>query len=164
MRLLISRGAKTDYKRASDGATVVTCAVLGGNLRSLTLLVDELGLPIEPTPPPVNLACGEGHIAVARWLMQRGFPLDEREAEGLNAMSYAALGGSIPTMKWLNRHGLSYAVRNTNQSSLMHVAAAINRPDMIRFLLATGELTAEEKDDKGVTYVHTHCNFQFAQR
>lgn len=155
-RLLVKRGANLHFRRRGpQDTTAVSCAITGGNPYCLVALLDEFGLTVEPQPPPVNLACGEGYITVAKFLMTRGWTLNEvEESSKLPVMCYAALGGSIAAMKWLRRQGVRFDKQTTpTGTTVVHAAAAINSVPILQMLLESGELGMDTPDQQGVTYV-----------
>lgn len=149
MRLLIKRGASLTYRVNQLGP--VDCAIIGGSLRCLIALTGEYGLKLETVNSPINIASSEGQISVARWLLQRGMPVDTVEADGMNAMCYAGVAASLPMMKWLHRHGLRYDYRTPSGESLLAAGAAVNCTEIIEFLLAQGACQVDQKDDRGMT-------------
>ena len=47
------------------------------------------------------LAAWNGHLAVLKWLVSLGCPLDSRNANGNDCVMFAAMNGKMPVLEWL---------------------------------------------------------------
>lgn len=145
MRLLIAHGARP----SADSAKL---ALTRGNLRCLEPLVNEYGLEIPSEPSPVCLAAE--HIAVMRWLVQRGYAIDGRGPRG-NAYAHAVEGEALGSIKWLYRHGL----RDGRAAAFL--AAENKRARVLESLLSLQLCSVDEKTSPGISYAspsRTHAH------
>lgn len=87
-----------------------------GQLQAATVLILH-GAAIEPPAyteslPPLHAACENGHVAVARFLLQRGASVDRAGAEGDTALGRAAFAGLEGVVKLLLEYRASLMASN----------------------------------------------------
>ena len=98
-------------------------------------------------------AAGSGCTSVVRYLCERvpKANLDHTTpSEGLSALSVAAYGGHLDTLKVLLEFGADLTVRRTNGRSPLHQAALSGSVGAIRLLCAHGA-DAHSEDAAGAT-------------
>lgn len=154
-RLLLKRGADLHYcnKRPDWIDTAATCAIQGGSVCCLAMLIEEFGVTVSAEPPPLNVALAAGNIAMAKYLLSLGWPLDQDHADHSPVMWCAVYSRSASVMKWVHSRGVPYTQYNNNtRKSTLHAAAALNCVPIIKLLLESGEVDIDEADQEGETY------------
>jgi ankyrin repeat protein len=94
---------------------------------------DELGRS------PLFLAVMDARsLELARWLHEKGVPVDEPDVSGRSALSFAADLGDFPIVRYLVENGAAVDRRDVQQRTpLMHAAGA-NHPQIIAYLKERG--------------------------
>jgi ankyrin repeat protein len=76
-----------------------------------------------------------GDLALVRWLHEKGVPLDEPDAGGRSALSFAAERGHLGIVQYLVEHGAAVEQRDMLQRTPLFHAALSDRPEVIGYLI-----------------------------
>ena len=89
---LIDHGAEISYK-TSDGVSILDEAVIFGDMEILRYLTDQKGFDITKTErksgfTPFMQACCYSKMDVAKFIVEKGIDLDEKDKMGMSALDY----------------------------------------------------------------------------
>ena len=94
-----------------DGDSSVMCAIVGGHLEVIRLLLDKgasLAISNNAGLTPLCLAANHGHLEVTKFLLERGIDDAALSSEHLNkVLEYATAGGNLEVIELLNIHSKS---------------------------------------------------------
>jgi ankyrin repeat protein len=88
--------------------------------------------------PPIVLAARKGQVEAARFLLEQGADLEERDANGDSALLAAAETGQLDMAKWLIEQGADTNAKDDDKNSVLHVAAYSGTPELVKVLLEAG--------------------------
>jgi hypothetical protein len=149
-KLLIARGAEVD---AADvyGTTALIVASTAGHTEVAALLLEHGAAPAARDSsggsPLVN-ATFFGHTATVRLLLSKLSVLEKQDGEEL--LMLAAGLGHAEIVGALIDHGVDINGRGLKQRTALMAAAAFNKPDVVRMLLARSA-DASVTDEDGNT-------------
>ena len=83
-------------------------------------------------------AAQEGHVDVAKWLIEKGASVHAADAEGWTALFVAAEEGHVAVAKWLIENGASVHVVGNNGGTPLFLAAKRGHVDVARLLIDNG--------------------------
>ncbi|KAJ5691595.1 Mg2+ transporter protein CorA-like/Zinc transport protein ZntB [Penicillium malachiteum] len=161
VELLLDHGAKID-NRDNSSNTALTHATDSGNLRVMGLLMDrgankENGGHMGGTP--LLLACNRGHKGAVEMLVGRGANLACVNAQGLDALHHACIGGKMQIVKLLlDEYNLNPNAHSANGSTPSHeLCWAKNTPDQILRVLIDHGADVTAVDNRHRTVLHAAC-------
>lgn len=118
-----------DAVQRDDRTTVERALEHGADLAA----TDELGRSV------VLLATMDaGDLELVRWLHEKGAALDQADANGRTAVSFAAEGGRLDILRYLAEHGADLHRRDGQQRTPLFHAALGDHPDVLAFLVEHG--------------------------
>jgi len=118
-----------DAVQRDDRATVERALERGANLAA----TDELGRSV------VLLATMDaGDLDLVRWLHEKGAALDQPDANGRTAVSFAAEAGRLDILRYLAGQGADLHRRDGQQRTPLFHAALGDHPDVLAFLVEHG--------------------------
>ena len=155
-KALLSRNAKCDIKRKSDGFTALHCAVKEGNLELLRLMFSKgasLSAPLESGKMPMHLAAEYGQIECLDYLMTYSSTSKyTKTLEGHTPLMLAILSGQLSTALILAEKSLINICNQQDQTaSLLALQYGMNA--VADCLIDRGE-NPHLKDKKGLDSVY----------
>jgi hypothetical protein len=87
--------------------------------------------------PPLAYACLEGHVDVARYLIEHGADVNGRAVNGATPLMLAARSGQIEIAKLLIDKGADIDARNDSGLTAMVWAAQSGNTNIVELLQAT---------------------------
>ena len=113
-------------------------------VRSLLAAGVDANAPAEDGWPPLNIACLNGHAAVAECLINAGADTNAASPGGFRPLFNAAQGGHMATVKLLVVSGAELDARSDDGGTALYNAALNGHADVVDFLIAAGaEVDAE---------------------
>ncbi|CAE8629330.1 unnamed protein product [Polarella glacialis] len=123
-----------------DRRNALHWAARNGHLETCRWLVGQKGL--DPDAPTVDgtvalhWAVWQCHEEVCNWfVLEARANLHAKNCYGCNASQWAALAGSVPMNRWLQKAGLDLHVLNNNGHSALHKAAVKGQGQVCEWLL-----------------------------
>lgn len=100
---------------------------------------------------PLHLAAKEGHIDVAKALVQSGSHSSGRSASGSEPLHSAVISGHLEVMQWLvDEESVDINSADENGATVAHYAAIQGHVDILEYALSRGA-DLEVVDEQGVT-------------
>ncbi|XP_053696609.1 uncharacterized protein LOC128743930 [Sabethes cyaneus] len=87
---------------------------------------------------PLNIACKEGYLRIARMLLDQGVRTDTSGEYGLNALAFAMYTNGFKLMKILFRHGATISYPLSSDFQPLNMAILNSNIPMLNFLLRNG--------------------------
>jgi ankyrin repeat protein len=114
--------------------------------------------PSTPSLPnhPIHLAAASpGNLEAIKELHKAGAPLIIKENHtGWTAMHWAAMRNKVPTLQYLDEHGLSAEENDLNGKKPIHIAAEWGHVEVVRWLKESGANVSSVFDREGNLPVH----------
>lgn len=129
-----------NYAIMNDDLTAVKAGIANG--------ADVNGTNNKYKATPMHTAAGEGNITILRELVAAGGEISTPDCAGRTPLMYAAKSGSVAIARYLVENGadVNRRIADANvtckevhpDSSALTVAAAFNKPEVVRYLLDNG--------------------------
>ena len=87
---------------------------------------------------PLHLASREGHVAVARFLLEHGADADARDNDNCTPLHWASQQGHLELVRVLIEHGIDVKARDHGNWTPLHGASQGGHLDVVQFLLHHG--------------------------
>ena len=101
----------------------------------------------------LHLASKEGHVAVARFLVEQGADVMAQDNYGRTPLHDASRSGSVEAVKFLIEHGSDATAQAKDGKTPLHLASTSGNVEVARFLVENGaDPTAQDKN--GSTPLH----------
>jgi len=97
---------------------------------------------------PLGVACREGHLEVARVLLEYGADAEVRNAEDWSPLERASSNGHVKVARVLLEHGADVKARDKNQWTALHCASHYSHPEVARVLLEYGADSNAQSQNK----------------
>ena len=101
----------------------------------------------------LHLASQEGHVAVARFLVEQGADVMSRDLYGRTPLHEASKSGKLEAVQFLIDHGSLVTARDEDGSAPLHEASRSGNVETARFLVEHGADTTVQ-DKNGSTPLH----------
>jgi predicted Fe-Mo cluster-binding NifX family protein len=96
---------------------------------------------------PLHLASQEGHVEVARFLVEQGADATAQAKDGRTPLHWASYRGHIALARLLVEHGVDVTIQAKDGQTQLHRASEGGRMELARFLVEHGaEVTAQDED------------------
>jgi hypothetical protein len=107
---------------------------------------------------PLMIASKEGHVGVARWLLDQGAAIYHQSLSGGTAWWYASYGGRAPVARLLERGADPVIADDMGRTPLL-TASSNGHLEFVRVLLGhhSGRATIDQRDDHGQTALFGAC-------
>jgi hypothetical protein len=134
-------------------------AAARGDLREVQRIVGEhptvvnaIGLRY-PKVAPLTSASENGHVAVVRWLLDKGAAINEKNAGWGTALWFASLRNRALVVKLLLEGGGDPAIAPTQGVTPLMIASSYGHLEVVRLLLdhPRGKTTINHRDHEGKT-------------
>src|SRR6266850_1477920 len=102
---------------------------------------------------PLHVASSQGHLAVARVLVEHGANVTARDDGGATPLHQASRYGGMDLVRFLIKHGANVTTRNKYGGTPLHWASARGHLDVVRFLIEHGA-DAMARSTHGRTPLH----------
>lgn len=127
-------------------------AIMNDDLRAVNAGIEN-GADVNGTnnkfnSTPMHTAAGEGNITILRTLVEAGGEISTPDCAGRTPLMYAAKSGSVAVSRYLVEKGanVNRLAKDSSvtcevlhpDSSALTVAAAFNKPEVVRFLIDNG--------------------------
>lgn len=129
-------------RRAYHGRTAAHWAARNGRTDVVAYLIGERGAPVDARTAEGTTAfawaCWQGHVATARWLVERGnCAFGAVNTFGCNAAMWCVQGraAGLDACEYVKSLGVSFRLLNANGHSAAHKAAQRGRRDVCAWLL-----------------------------
>jgi ankyrin repeat protein len=159
VKYLIARGADVHFLQGETKSTPLWAALS----KPMTNLLIDAG--IDPKYYNLNKetamhqACRRAHTEVVEALLDRGFPIEQRDGRNMTPLHAAVSTGwadARPTVALLLRRGANLQARGYQGHTVLHECAIYNLLEMADFLLKRGAANfVEARDDSGRTPLET---------
>lgn len=149
VRLLWSKAAEIDGE-TEDGMTPLHLAALNGHMDVVSFLVSKNALLMSEDKEdntPLHAAARQGHSQVVHVMLNHGASPWQKNKFGLTPGGSALLGGHPTTADVFITTGWNPQERLQQGYSLLHLAAALGRPQSVRWLLSYGSITVDDADN-----------------
>ncbi len=137
-------------RRRLEGTDLIAAASHGDPGACLRLL--DLGLPIDSLDrqgcSALLRACGAGHAAVVRMLLERGADAAIAASTGATCLSAAVTARRASVVQVLLEHGVAAGQRLPGGATALMIAAALGHVDLARLLVQHGASPAD-RDEAG---------------
>ena len=102
---------------------------------------------------PLHLASEEGHVDVARMLVESGADMSAQDKDGRTPLHLASFRGHVDVARMLVKLGADVSAQDKDGRTLLHLALFHGRMDVARLLVELGaDVSAQDKD--GRTLLH----------
>lgn len=156
LQLLVRTGVNLSTKD-KKGADVMVYAVVGGHIPVMLYLVEELGLDLKAKYTKdayqlLHVAALHRNLKMIRMLLYLGADIHGMDSRGKDIAMYAARGGSVEVMSFLQSMGFDLGKKYGSRGhQLVHVAAYKNRVDLLRWFATCGvDFGARDCNGEGV--------------
>jgi len=102
---------------------------------------------------PLHIASGEGHLDIARFLVDHGANVAAQGRNGATPLHVASLNGRLDLAQFLVEHGANTAAQDQDGWTPLHSASDRGHLDLARFLVEHGA-NAAAQDQHGSTPLH----------
>lgn len=141
MTMLLKQGAEP-WSRDIDGGGLLHHAAASGRLSTLKLALAQ-GQDIDAARndgwTPLTLAAFEGHTPIVSELLSRHADVNARDSFGLTALYWALTNKHVSVVNLLLDQGASANDTHSEEgTTLLHLAAQIDAPELIERLLERG--------------------------
>ena len=101
---------------------------------------------LDDNSTPLHLASGEGHVEVARFLVEHRASVTVQDKDGLTPLHWASLQGRVEVTCLLIEHGADVGIQDKAGLTPLHWASRQGRADVARILVGCGaDVTVEDK-------------------
>jgi ankyrin repeat protein len=157
--MLLAGGADIEA-RNRYGYTPLHCAAMGSDTGVVRLLLDK-GAKVNGSDgrgfSPLHFAVLNGPVESVEMLLDAGADIESREgSDGETPLIVASRGGPPGMYAYLLSKGARLDLSNNGIESL-HLAAVVNKPDVVSNLLARG-IDVNSRDASGQTALHHASN------
>jgi hypothetical protein len=149
----VSQNTAESASGGQEGSTEVVVANESSSTARRIERDEEMMGAINDNQTPLHLASRNGHVGVARTLVEAGANKEVSTSEGFKPLHLAAQNGHISVVKMLLEHSANTAARTSQGLTPLHSAAAAGQEECLRALLAAGA-NKESKDRDGRTPLH----------
>ncbi|KAN0137681.1 Ankyrin repeat-containing domain protein [Lactarius tabidus] len=157
-RMLLERGADVNFKNDEGLAPLQRASQVPQEGKSVVmrLLLDygaNADLYDKRRNTPLHFAASEGHLEVARMLLERGADVNSKNDEGLTPLQRASQiqqEGKSDIMRLLLDYGANANVYDKRRNTPLHFAASEGHLEVVRMLLELGA-DVNSKNEKGLT-------------
>lgn len=140
------------------GAGEVHGAAASGDLAAVRSLIEGdsslLEQRNEAGSTPLHVACENGFVDIARYLVEAGADIGAGDNENSRPIHVAALGGSVEILGMLLELGEQFDVRDDNGMTPLLFTGYRGSADAFRFLVEHGA-DVNARSDRGSTMVHS---------
>lgn len=113
--------------------------------------IDSQGIDDKSTP--LHLASGEGHVEVARFVIEHHASITVQDKDGLTPLHWASRQGRLEVTCLLIEYGADVGIQDKAGLTLLHWTSQQGRADIARILVGCGaDVTVKDKD--GLTPLH----------
>ena len=102
---------------------------------------------------PLHLASANGHVDLARMLVDRGANVSAQKEDGWTALHLASRYGHVDLARMLVERGADMSAQKENGWTALHLASRIGHVDLARMLVECGADMSVQKED-GWTALH----------
>jgi ankyrin repeat protein len=102
---------------------------------------------------PLHLALQQGHVEVARVLVNHGAKVSAKDQDGWTPLHLASKHGHADLARLLIEHGAKVSAKDKQGCSPLHMALEDNHVDLARILAEHGA-NVSAKDNSGVSLLH----------
>lgn len=106
---------------------------------------------------PLYVACREGCVDVAAWLVARGARVNERDMSLRSPLCAACLCGSADVVRWLLNHGADACETCGAGGGPLHIASLFGFVEVIQALLGGGAHVNQVMRDSMLDLISRHC-------
>ena len=149
IRLLWSKAADID-EETEDSMTPLHLAALNGHTDVASFLLSKNALLIpedKEENTPLHAAARQGHSQLVEMLLSQGANPWQKNKLGLTPGGSALLGGHPKTADILTTTGWNAQERLHQGYTLLHLTAALGRPQSVRWLLSYGSINVDDADN-----------------
>jgi ankyrin repeat protein len=116
---------------------------------------------------PFMIACGYGHLELARILVQRDCEINDKNSDGWTAFLSAVEWGNLDLVKYLVQIGCNVYEKNNDGQNALLIACAENEFEIVKYFCEENfEFDIHSRDDKrynGFLYACRAGNFDMVQ-
>jgi ankyrin repeat protein len=91
---------------------------------------------------PLHIAAYQGHLAIVKYLVQKGANINQATPHGATPLSVAAQQGHLAIVKYLVQKGANINQAMTNGATPLSVAAENGHLDVVKYLVQNGAFTS----------------------
>jgi ankyrin repeat protein len=141
-------------------------AAIWGDLAELQRLVGQDPGLLDATlggrmRTPLMLASAEGHVAVVRWLLDKGAAINAVSQNGHTALFLACNVGNFPVVRLLVEGGADPTIASDQGSTPLIHASFLGHLEIVRLLLAhpSAKATINHRSEDGQTALFAACHY-----
>eukprot|EP01138_Halocafeteria_seosinensis_P002136 gb/GECG01002186.1/.p1 GENE.gb/GECG01002186.1/~~gb/GECG01002186.1/.p1 ORF type:complete len:721 (+),score=81.99 gb/GECG01002186.1/:1-2163(+) len=136
------------------GRNALHLASLGGHVSLSKWLVETCSFSVEAQSrnhmQPLHFAALAGHLPIVKWLVEeKGCSVEVVSSEGLSPALFAGAQGNLEVLQYLLSRGNNPRLCDKMGRTLLHLASANGRTDVVFSLLQNYGLDPHQKDSKG---------------
>jgi uncharacterized protein len=157
LKRLVALNPEVTKSKTEGGSDLVVSAAIGGDLRTVKYLVDDLKLPFDEEDDeqgrPIIWAVQKAHKKVLAYLRERGARSEVMTQQGFNTLTEAASSGDGDEVRAALDNGFAIDGQTKDGQTALMVAARASRQDIVHFLLSKNADSAL-KTIGGLTALH----------
>jgi len=144
-RLLVNRGADVELTTPEGRLTALHVACIAGNYGMVCLLIfvgrATVDCMTDDGGTPLSIASSDGHLSIARLLIDRGADVNRTYENGFTALHLASKNGHAKVARLLIDRGAEINAATADGETSFFAACEENHYDVVELLMQKGAIT-----------------------
>ena len=153
----------SEFRKA--GSTPLICACQHGNLTIVQYLIEKAAFPVGDCgtvrfeneviedAPPIWVASAAGHIALVKYLLQKGADVNAVTSTNSTSLRAACFDGHFDIVEYLIQNGANIEIANQHNHTCLMIACFKKHFEIVKVLVKNGA-EVNRRSRKGNTALH----------